>query len=41
MWVKDPKKIKFWEAVANNSNRLSVNLGAQVANVQILKRVKD
>ncbi len=40
MWVKNPEKIKFWEALASQSSALVTKLGAGVGNVVVLKRVK-
>jgi len=40
MWVSNPKKIKFWEALAGSSSALAQKLGGGLGNVRILKRVK-
>ena len=40
MWVSNPEKIKFWEALAGSSSALATKLGSGVGNVRILKRVK-
>ena len=40
MWVSNPEKIKFWEALANQSSALAQRLGSGTGSVEVLKRVK-
>ena len=41
MWVKDPKKIKFWKAMAETSGRFTPQGETENAAVKILKEVND
>ena len=40
MWVSNPEKIKYWEAIAGKSSALAKKLGGGIGNVSVLKRVK-